>query len=126
VLAGINDIGTASADSAAIVAEVLIRAYEDMIEAAHSRGVRIYGATLLPFGGSFYDTPERESARRTVNAWIRTSGAFDAVIDLDAALGDPANPTRLLPEADTGDHLHPNEIGHRRIAEAVDVGLFRG
>ena len=79
---------------------------------------------MLPFGGSFYDTPERESARRTVNQWIRTSGVFDAVIDLDAALRDPANPARLLPEVDTGDHLHPNEAGHRKIAEAVDGGLF--
>ncbi len=65
-----------------------------------------------------------EGARRTVNEWIRTSGAFDAVIDLDAALRDPAHPTRLLPEADTGDHLHPNEVGHRKIAEAIDLALF--
>ena len=124
VLEGINDIGTASADSAAVVGRDLIAAYQEMIERAHARSLRVYGATLLPFGGSFYDAPEREAARQTVNEWIRTSGAFDAVIDLDAALRDPENPTRLLPAADTGDHLHPNEIGHRMIAEAVDLALF--
>jgi lysophospholipase L1-like esterase len=95
-----------------------------MIDRAHARGIRVYGATLLPFGGSFYDAPEREEARQAVNAWIRTGGRFDAVIDLDAALRDPANPTRLRPEADTGDLLHPNEAGHRLIAEAIDLSLF--
>ncbi|HEX7069998.1 MAG TPA: SGNH/GDSL hydrolase family protein, partial [Rhodothermales bacterium] len=70
-------------------------------------------------------SPEHEAARQRVNEWIRTSGAFDAVIDLDAALRDPENPTRLRPEADTGDHLHPNENGHRLMAEAIDLSLFR-
>jgi lysophospholipase L1-like esterase len=95
-----------------------------MIERAHARDIRVYGATIMPFGGSFYDSPEHEAARQTVNEWIRTSGAFDAVIDLAAALRDPANPTQLLPAADTGDHLHPNETGHRMMAEAVDLALF--
>lgn len=126
VLEGINDIGTAgSADAAAAVAGDLIEAQQQMVEWARAREIRVYGATLLPFGGSFYDTPAREAARRTVNEWIRTSGAFDAVIDLDAALRDPVSPTRLLPELDTGDHLHPNELGHRRIAEGVDLALFQ-
>ena len=124
VLEGVNDIGGSHPDSSAAVAQNLIAAYQQMIERAHARGMRAYGATILPFGGSFYDSPEHEAARQTVNAWIRTSGAFDAVIDLDAALRDPANPTRLLPAADTGDHLHPNETGHRMIAEAVDLALF--
>ena len=95
-----------------------------MIDRAHAAGIRVYGATILPFGESFYDSPEHEAARQTVNAWIRTSGAFDAVVDLDAALRDPEHPTRLLEVADTGDHLHPNEAGHRMMAEAVDLGLF--
>ena len=124
VLEGVNDIGSASADSSAAVAQDLIAAYQEMIERAHAQNIRVYGATLLPFGGSFYDSPEHEAARQTVNAWIRTSGAFDAEIDLDAALRDPEHPTRLLPAADTGDHLHPNEIGHRMIAEAVDLAFF--
>jgi lysophospholipase L1-like esterase len=78
----------------------------------------------MPFGGSFYDSPEHEAARQTVNEWIRTSGAFDAVIDLDAALRDPQNPTKLLPAADDGDGLHPSKDGHRMMAEAVDLSLF--
>jgi lysophospholipase L1-like esterase len=101
-------------------------AYQQMIDKAHARGMRVYGATIMPFGGSFYDSKEREEARQTVNAWIRTSGKFDAVIDTDAALRDPAQPSRLRAEADTGDHLHPNERGHRMIAEAVNLALFEG
>jgi len=124
VLEGVNDIGGSNPDSSAMVAQNLIAAYQEMIERAHVRGIRVYGATILPFGGSFYDSPAHEAARQTVNEWIRTSGAFDEVIDLDAALRDPENPTQLLPAADTGDHLHPNETGHRMMAEAVDLARF--
>jgi lysophospholipase L1-like esterase len=126
ILEGINDIGqTRDATAAARVADDLIAAYEQMIDRAHAKGIKVYGATLLPFGGSFYDAPHRETARSTVNEWIRSSGRFDAVIDLDAALRDPENPLNLLPAADTGDHLHPNETGHRMMAEAVDLSLFK-
>jgi lysophospholipase L1-like esterase len=110
ILEGINDIGQIpSAEAADKVADDLIAAYKQMIDSAHAKGIRVYGATLLPFGGSFYDADYREAARNKVNEWIRSSGRFDAVIDLDAALRDPDNPLRLLPVADTGDHLHPNE-----------------
>lgn len=126
ILEGINDIGqTQTAEAASKVADDLIAAYEQMIDRAHAMGIRVYGATLLPFGGSFYDTAYRETARNTVNEWIRSSGRFDAVIDLDATLRDPGDPLRLLPAADTGDHLHPNEAGHRMMAEAVDLTLFK-
>ena len=124
VLEGVNDIGTARGADAAEVAAELIAAYQWIITQAHARGLRVYGATILPFGGSFYDDPAREAARQTVNGWIRTSGAWDAVIDFDAVMRDPADPTRLLPAADTGDHLHPNEHGYRIMAEAIDLGLF--
>jgi len=90
----------------------------------HARGLRIYGATITPFGGSHYDGAEREAARQAINRWIRTGGAFDAVIDFDAVLRDPAQPSRLLPLVDTGDHLHPNEAGYRMMADAIDLALF--
>uniref|UniRef100_A0A7V2B1W2 SGNH/GDSL hydrolase family protein n=1 Tax=Rhodothermus marinus TaxID=29549 RepID=A0A7V2B1W2_RHOMR len=126
VFEGINDIGGAMGglEGALAVADSLIAAYRWMIEQAHNHGLRIYGATLLPFEGAFYYTPERELARQRVNAWIRSSNAFDGIIDLDAALRDPEHPSRLHPNWDSGDHLHPNEAGHRRIAETVDLRLF--
>jgi lysophospholipase L1-like esterase len=122
---GVNDIGGApGADSARSVADQLVTAYGEIIRRAHARGLRVFGATILPFGGSFYDSPEREGARQLVNGWIRTRGGFDAVIDLDAAMRDPARPSRLRAEADGGDHLHPNERGYQEIADAIDLKLF--
>jgi len=126
ILEGINDIGQVhTAEAAKTIANDLIAAYESMIDSAHAKGILVYGATLLPFGGSFYDNPNSEAAWKTVNKWIRNSGRFDAVIDLDEALRDPANPLHLLPDADSGDHLHPSERGHRMMAEAVDLTLFK-
>jgi lysophospholipase L1-like esterase len=125
VLEGVNDIGQArGAAGSAATARELIAAYRWMIERAHSRGLRVYGATILPFGGSMYSSPEHEAARQEVNRWIRAGGGFDAVMDLDAAMRDPAQPDRLRPEGDTGDHLHPNEAGYRIMGEAVDLSLF--
>ena len=125
IFEGINDIGQAQgSDGSEKVADDLIAAYEQMIDSAHAEDILVYGATLMPFGDSFYDSPEHEAARMKVNEWIKNSGRFDAVIDIDAALRDPENPLRLLPSADTGDHLHPNETGHRMIAEAIDLSLF--
>jgi acetyl esterase/lipase/lysophospholipase L1-like esterase len=121
ILEGINDIGGSNSID---VADDLIEAYKQMIYHAHSRGIYVYGATLLPMKGSFYFSETREAARQKVNEWIRTGGYFDAVIDLDRALRNPEDTLSLLPEADTGDHLHPNETGHRMIAEAVDLTLF--
>jgi lysophospholipase L1-like esterase len=122
---GVNDIGGArGADSSASIARQLIDAYQQMIDKAHARGIRIYGATILPFVGSQYGSPDHESARATVNNWIRTSGKFDAVIDMDAAMRDPADPTKLRADVDSGDHLHPNENGYRVMAETIDLSLF--
>jgi lysophospholipase L1-like esterase len=126
VLEGVNDIGQArDAAHADSIATGLIAAYGQIVERAHARGIRAYGATILPFGGSFYDAPYREAARARVNTWIRSSGTFDAVVDLDAAMRDPARPTHLAPSGDGGDHLHPNEAGYRTMAAAVDLSLFR-
>ena len=125
LLEGVNDIGGAREPrSAAAVARNLPVAYRAIIDRVHDRGLRIFGATIPPFGGSQYGGDDREAARQTVNRWIRSSRRFDAVIDFDAALRDPAEPSRLLPSADTGDHLHPNEAGYRLMADAIDLALF--
>ena len=125
LLEGVNDIGGArDSGSAAAVARNLPLAYREIVDRVHARGLRIYGATITPFGGSHYDGAEREAARQAINRWIRTGGAFDAVIDFDAVLRDPAQPSRLLPLVDTGDHLHPNEAGYRMMADAIDLALF--
>ncbi len=117
VLEGINDIGGEGA-----AATQLIEAYQGFIAKAHQAGMLAYGATMLPIGGSMYEGSE--GARATVNEWIRTSGAFDAVIDLDAAVRDPAMPARLLPSYDSGDALHPSPAGHRKLGDAVDLALL--
>ena len=129
VFEGVNDIGTAAATEEAQqqVAADLIAAYEQIVVRAHAQGIDVYGATLLPFGGNTsYDdaTGFREGARQTVNTWIRTSRVFDAVIDFDKAVRDPATPGQLLPAYDTGDHLHLNPAGYRALADAVPARLF--
>ena len=119
VLEGINDLGTRSA-----TARDLIGAYEQIIRRAHARGIKTYGATILPCEGSFYFKPELEAARQEVNAWIRGSGRFDAVIDFDAATRDPQQPSRLSAAADGGDHLHPGPEGYQTMAGVVNLKLF--
>src|SRR5690606_26456000 len=97
VLEGVNDLGVAYAPDGArdvVDARDLVLAYRQLIERAHLRGVRIYGATILPYGGAVYFSPAGEAERRKVNAWIRESGAFDGVIDLDAVMRDPDEPER--------------------------------
>ncbi|PWK83810.1 lysophospholipase L1-like esterase [Lentzea atacamensis] len=124
---GVNDIGTAATTEAAQkqVADDLIAGYQQIVDRAHARDIKVYGATLTPFGASFYDEGFREETRQTVNRWIRTSRRFDAVVDFDAAVRDPANPRQLVAAADVGDHLHLNPTGYRMLAEAVPLRLFR-
>jgi lysophospholipase L1-like esterase len=129
VLEGINDIGTGAAARAkgepAATAEDIIAAYEQIVVRAHAHDIRVYGATILPFeGAAGYFTPEGEADRQEVNRWIRTSGRFDGVIDLDAVTRDPERPSRLSPSVDGGDHLHPSAAGYRVMADAVDLRLF--
>jgi lysophospholipase L1-like esterase len=122
ILEGINDVGNGGTG----VGNNLINAYKQMINSAHAKGSVVYGATLLPMKGSSYYSTTHETERRTVNEWIRNSGFFDGVIDLDKALRNPNDTLSLLPAYDTGDHLHPNEAGHHAMAEAVDLTLFSG
>ena len=96
-----------------------------MPDRARQRGIKVAGCTILPYEGAAYYREDGEKIRQAVNAWIRTSGAYDAVIDFDAATRDPNNPRRLRPEFDPGDHLHPNDAGYRAMAEAVDLKIFR-
>ena len=124
VLEGINDIGQARAQPQPGAAE-LIAAHKTMIERAHARGKRIYGATLTPFQGANYWTREGEAKRQALNAWIRTSKAYDAVLDFDAAVRDPDEPSKLLATFDPGDHLHLNAAGYKAIADTIDPALFR-
>ena len=133
VLEGINDIGTGpgarAKGEAAATADDIIAAYEQIVERARAHGIRVYGATIMPFEGftyANYFTPEGEADRRTINEWMRTSGRFDAVIDFDAATRDPDRPSRLSAAVDGGDHLHPSAAGYRIMADAIDLALFGG
>lgn len=123
VLEGVNDIG-GGRERNSTVAQDLITAYKIIIDQAHIKNIRVYGATILPFGGSQYAGAGHEAARLAVNDWIRTGGKFDAVIDFDAALRDPQNPSKLLAAADSGDHLHPGVKGHQMMADYVELRLF--
>ena len=127
LLEGINDIGFSGfLPDEEVSAQEIIAGHLQIIERAHAQGLLIYGATLTPFGGlgAPYETPAGEAKRQTVNQWIRTSNAFDAVIDFDRAVRDPANPTRIRAAYDSGDHLHPNDAGYRAMAESIDLRLF--
>ncbi|HET6147299.1 MAG TPA: SGNH/GDSL hydrolase family protein [Polyangia bacterium] len=123
VLEGVNDIGE-STGAGQTVATALINAYGSFIDMAHARNILVYGVPILPFGGHGYDSVEHQSARTMVNAWIRTGGRFDAVIDLDAAVRDPLNPSILAAAYDTGDHLHLNPTGYQKMADTIDLTLF--
>jgi lysophospholipase L1-like esterase len=124
LLAGINDIGDVGT-----TADVLIAVDQQIILACHNAGLKIYGGTLTPFGGSNaiyggnYGTPFGEEQRQKLNAWIRNSHAFDGVVDFDLALRDPANPQNLLP-AFVGDALHPNDAGYQRMGDIVNLNAI--
>ena len=123
VMEGINDIGLARANPNPSAAD-LIAGHKQLIERARSRGLKVYGATLTPFKGAAYWTAEGEAKRQALNEWIRTSKAYDAVIDFDQVTRDPAAPTKFLPAYDSGDHLHPGDAGYKAMGEAVDLKLF--
>lgn len=129
ILKGVNDLGTAVGarlrGEPYATADDLIAAYEQIIRRAHDHGIKVYGATIMPWEGfAMYHTPESEAERQKVNDWIRTSGQFDAVIDFDAAARDPAHPGKLSVATDGGDHLHLSADGYRIIAESIDLKLF--
>ncbi|MCX4460564.1 SGNH/GDSL hydrolase family protein (plasmid) [Streptomyces sp. NBC_01340] len=126
LLEGINDIGNnAGPGGAPLTPQDLINGYRNLIQQAHAAGVRIIGGTLLPDKGAGYYSDSAEAIRQAVNTWIRTSGAFDGVVDFEKAVADPAEPGALSPAFDSGDHLHPNEAGMQALANAVDLSLLK-
>jgi len=125
VMEGINDIGTSGQNGIVATADDLIAAHKQMIDRAHERGLKIYGATLTPYEGAAYFTPEGETKRKALNQWIRTSGAYDGVIDFDMVVRDPSAPGRINPAFDSGDHLHPGDAGYKAMGDSIDLALFK-
>ena len=137
IMLGINDIGwpgtglapkESDPTSAAIIA-----VHQQMIDRAHFQGIKVIGATLTPFGDAFkgaafegYFTPEKEEMRQAVNAWIRTGGAYDGVIDFDKVVQNPDKPADIRKEFNCGDNLHPNDAGYKAMGESIDLGLLTG
>jgi lysophospholipase L1-like esterase len=133
---GINDIGWpgTAIEPGGIVrtADEIIGGYKQLIERAHLRSIKVIGSPLTPFENALsggpnqgYFTPEKEAKRLAVNNWIRTSGAFDGLIDFDHVVADPAHPSAIAAAYDSGDHLHPNDAGYKAMGEAVDLKLFQ-
>ena len=138
LLEGINDLGFPGAKMGGQLlappdsmptADDIIATYQQLIGRAHLHGLKIYGATLTPFKGTDlpgYYEDSKEPVREKINEWIRTSGAFDAVIDFDAVLRDSADPHRAAaPLISPRDHLHPSDAGYKKMAESIDLGLFK-
>jgi len=123
VLEGVNDLGHpgSSAPMAEdVTPEDMIAGYQQLIERAHERGIQVFGCTIMPFPTQ----AARDAKRQAINAWIRTGKGFDGVIDFDKLVTDPAQPGRIVAAYDSGDHLHPNDAGHKAMGEAVDLSLF--
>ena len=132
VFIGVNDLGVAYGPGAAAnpvanppTAEDMIAGYRQLIARAHEHRLKIYGATITPYGGAGYWSSQGEIYRQAINHWIRTSGAYDGVIDFDAAWRDPADPAHERAAVDPGDHLHGTDGGYAILGDAVDLGLFR-
>jgi lysophospholipase L1-like esterase len=121
VLEGINDIGNPPMPTA----EELIAGYRQMIARARAHGLKVILGTILPDKGAFYYSEKTEAVRRAVNAWILSQHEADGAVDFDAAVRDPADPTKIRADLQSGDWLHPNDLGYRAMGEAIDLKLFR-
>ncbi len=128
VLEGINDLGIGALfmDGPRPTSAELIAGHRQLIGRAHSRGLKIVAATLLPYEGTVfpgYWTPEGEKIRQAFNQWLRTGKEYDGIVDFDAVIRDPSQPTKMLPRFDSGDHLHPSDAGYKAMAESFDLAL---
>ena len=136
LLEGINDIGFSNfpegdeyedyEPTTEVTAEEIIHGMKQIIARVHAQGLNVLGGTLTPFKGATYYYEEGEEKRQTVNEWIRTSGAFDGVVDFDEVIRDPDDPQQMLPEYDSGDNIHPSDAGYQAMAEAIDLELLQG
>jgi lysophospholipase L1-like esterase len=142
VLEGINDIGFPSIArgfaggngdnpfsafaAEEVSADEIIGGLRQIIERARAHGLTVFGGTLTPYEGALYFSPAGEAKRQAVNQWIRSGGAFDGVIDFDAAVRDPQHPSKFLPTYQSGDNLHPSNAGYKVMADAVDLSMLRG
>lgn len=128
IMEGINDIGLGLRDGAqesdAVDSGNLIAGLRQLIDRAHERGIKVIGCTLTPFEGAAYYSEKGEQVREAVNQWIRSGGAFDAVVDFDAVVRDPQHPKQILQSFNISDHLHPNDAGYRAMADAIDLSIF--
>jgi lysophospholipase L1-like esterase len=129
VMLGTNDLRNRHArPEEEVTAEQMIAGLAQMALRAETRGIKLFGATLTPFGNETYLrgawNPRREKHRVAVNDWIREGGAFAGVVDFDKALRDPARPTQMLAEYDCGDGLHPSDLGYCKMGDAIDFALF--
>jgi len=125
VLLGVNDIGHSTTNQPVTFGQ-LIGGYQQLVARAHSQGLKIFGGTLTPFGRSAYDSAANEAVRASVNDFLRTNNPYDGLFDFDAAVRDPITLTNLLAAYDSGDHLHPNDVGYQAMAAAINPTNFVG
>jgi lysophospholipase L1-like esterase len=132
ILEGINDIGITTGmrgnatPQIPVTADDLIVVLKQMVDRAHTHGIKVFGCTLTPYEGAAYYSDKGEEVRVAVNRWIRTNGTFDAVVDFEEATRDSSNPKTFKPGFNNTDHLHPNDAGYKAMAEAIDLKIFKG
>jgi lysophospholipase L1-like esterase len=139
IFEGVNDLGIsygnpqgpmaerfkALAPASKVTAEQMIAGYRQLIARAHVMGLKVLAATITPYGGAMYFSPEGEAVRQAINSWIRTGHEVDGVIDFDAAIRDPAQPVQIKDGFHFGDHLHGSDAGYAAMAAAIDLSLFK-
>ena len=131
VFEGVNDLGISFGAAARMkplntaTAALMIAGYRQIISRAHSRGIKVIGATIAPYEGASYWSAEGEAQRQAINQWIRSDGEVDGVLDFDAVLRDPAHPTRIADGLHMGDHLHGSDAGYEAVGQSINLKLFR-